>query len=62
MYLNEKKKLPAGFITMHLLKKYTIGISATLLNKKFFKIINLILNIILLEILIFFKIKFERKI
>lgn len=36
MYLNEKKKLPAGFITMHLLKKYTIGISATLLNKKIF--------------------------
>ncbi len=36
-YINENKMLPSGYITMHLLKKYSIGISATLLNKKIFK-------------------------
>ena len=51
---NENSSLPSGFITMHLLKKYTIGISATLSNKKIFQNINLILIIILLGILIFF--------
>jgi len=36
-YINEIKKLPSGFITIDLLKKYTIGINAILLNKKIFK-------------------------
>ena len=36
-HINENKKLPSGFITMHLLKKYTIGIGAILLNKKIFQ-------------------------
>ena len=36
-YTNEIKKLPSGFITMYLLKNYTIGIGAILLNKKIFQ-------------------------
>ena len=35
-HINEKKDLPAGNITNFLLKKYLIGISATLLRKKIF--------------------------
>ena len=36
-YINENSSLPSGLITMHLLKNYTIGISATLSNKKIFQ-------------------------